>query len=133
MNNYDDIINLSYNGSTRSNKMTLQNRSAQFAPFSALDGYEEKIIETARKTDNKIELDDSRKEIINQKIKKIKEELKKPIKVKITYYSKYKDGNNGVYKTISCNIKKINEFEGIIILENNLKLKMADVLDITLI
>ena len=45
MPNYDDIINLPHHVSQKRKPMSLKNRSAQFAPFSALKGYQEKINE----------------------------------------------------------------------------------------
>lgn len=46
---YDDIIMLEYYGSKRHSRMSLLNRAAQFAPFAALDGYDEAIQEAARR------------------------------------------------------------------------------------
>ena len=43
MGNYDDIINLPHHVSKRHPQMSMWNRAAQFAPFSALAGYEEAI------------------------------------------------------------------------------------------
>lgn len=40
-------------------------RAAQFAPFAALNGYEEAVAETARLTDKKIELDEYQKDELN--------------------------------------------------------------------
>ena len=37
---YDDIINLEHHVSTKHPAMSLDARSAQFAPFAALTGYE---------------------------------------------------------------------------------------------
>ena len=34
--------------------MSIEQRSAQFAPFAALTGYDEAVKETARRTDKKI-------------------------------------------------------------------------------
>lgn len=48
MNNYDDIIDIKYEGVTSRQRMSLANRAAQFAPFSALNGHNEAISETAR-------------------------------------------------------------------------------------
>lgn len=53
---YDDIINHDYLGSKRTDKMSMDARAAQFAPFAALTGHDAAIAETARKhnraTDN---------------------------------------------------------------------------------
>ena len=55
--NYDDIINLPHFESKKHKRMSLEARSAQFAPFSALTGYEDIVKETARLTDKKIEIE----------------------------------------------------------------------------
>ncbi len=38
---YEDIIHLPHHQSARRPRMPLMDRAAQFAPFSALEGYEE--------------------------------------------------------------------------------------------
>ncbi len=49
---YNDIINLPHHISKKHERMSIEERSAQFAPFSALTGYDEIIKETARKINN---------------------------------------------------------------------------------
>ena len=46
---YEDIINLPHHVSKKHPRMSLEARSAQFAPFAALNGYDELIKETAEK------------------------------------------------------------------------------------
>ena len=46
---YDDIINLPHHVSKKHPQMSLYTRSAQFAPFAALTGYEDIIKETTDK------------------------------------------------------------------------------------
>ena len=46
---YDDIINLPHHVSKRHPQMSMWNRAAQFAPFSALTGYEDAIQDTKEK------------------------------------------------------------------------------------
>ena len=61
MNNYDDIINLN-RPISKHQHLGIDSRSAQFAPFAALVGYDEAVKETARLTKRKIELNDELKE-----------------------------------------------------------------------
>ena len=68
MNKYKDIINLPHHVSKTRNPMSLYNRAAQFAPFAALTGYDEAIKEKARLTEQRIELSDEFKNILNQKL-----------------------------------------------------------------
>lgn len=50
---YDDIIKLNRPISKKHTKMSLYARSAQFAPFAALTGYDEIIKETAKEINEK--------------------------------------------------------------------------------
>lgn len=43
---YDDIINMEHHISKTHPRMSLENRSAQFAPYSTLTGYAEAIEKT---------------------------------------------------------------------------------------
>lgn len=52
---YDDIINLPHHESKKHPRMSLEARSAQFAPFAALTGYDEVIKETTRLSEEKAE------------------------------------------------------------------------------
>lgn len=46
--NYDDIINLPHPDPKRHQRMSMEARAAQFAPFAALTGYGDAIKDTAR-------------------------------------------------------------------------------------
>ena len=59
MGKYDDIINLPHHQSITRAHMPMRDRAAQFAPFAALRGYDDEVIETARLTDRKIVLDEN--------------------------------------------------------------------------
>lgn len=55
MSEYDDIIDLPRPKSAHE-PMPMSDRAAQFSPFAALTGYDDAIDETARLTDERIEL-----------------------------------------------------------------------------
>ena len=42
-NKYEDIINLPHHVSTKHPQMSIEQRAAQFAPFAALGGFEERV------------------------------------------------------------------------------------------
>ena len=42
-NKYEDIINLPHHVSTKHPQMSIEQRAAQFAPFAALVGFEERV------------------------------------------------------------------------------------------
>ena len=133
MNNYDDIINMPHHVSKIRKPMSLQNRSAQFAPFSALTTYDEKIREVARETSKKIELDDGIKLMLNEKLCLIKNDIKLRPKVTITYFVRdNKKENRGRYKTITGNAKIVDEVYKRIILIDNTIISFDNVIDIKL-
>ena len=54
-NDYDDIINLPHYEPKHHPRMPMWNRAAQFAPFSALTGYDAAIQETAQQNEDSYE------------------------------------------------------------------------------
>jgi hypothetical protein len=62
MDNYDDIINLTHHVSKRHPQMSMWNRAAQFAPFSALTGYEDAIKDSAQENESSYETKNNEEE-----------------------------------------------------------------------
>lgn len=129
MNKYEDIINLS-RPISKHPKMTLYQRSAQFAPFSALTGYEGQVKETARQTYKKIELDEEIKLKLDLKIQIIQEMLHNNPEIEITYYVPDKIKNGGKYETIKNKVKKIDNYNQAIIMQDELKIDINEIIDI---
>ena len=71
MSDYKDIINLPHHQSIKRPHMSQYDRAAQFSPFAALTGHDAAVKETARLTDERILLDESRKAILNEKLQMI--------------------------------------------------------------
>lgn len=124
---YDDIINLPHHQSKERPHMSLHDRAAQFAPFAALTGHEDAIKETARLTENEMLLDESIKEEINSKINELSEHLSEKQNVSITYFKPDKKKNGGAYLTDIGVIKKINEVEKVLIMDNGMKIQMEQI------
>ena len=76
MNKYDEIINIPHFELKNHKRMSIESRSAQFAPFSALTGYSDSIKEIGRLTNNKKELSEDIKELINLKLLEIGNNMK---------------------------------------------------------
>lgn len=131
-NKYKNIINLPHPNSKKHPRMSLHDRSAQFAPFAALTGYEEEIQETARVTFNKLQLDEEKKEELDEKLKMIKQNNIENSNITITYFVKDERKDGGEYVTERGNIKKIDEFKHIIVLENGTVIQMENIVEINM-
>lgn len=130
MNKYKDIINLPHHVSKTRNPMSLYNRAAQFAPFAALTGYDEAIKEKARLTEQRIELSDEFKNILNQKLQILNKNINSHPKVTITYFELDNKKSGGVYKTISGSIKRIDEYNKKLIFLDKNELRFNEIHDI---
>lgn len=65
-NNYDDIINMKYHKSQKHPHMPISDRAAQFAPYAALTGYDEKVKETANSLQEQFLEDGSQKSSLEE-------------------------------------------------------------------
>ena len=99
---YEDIVDLPHPVSKKRPQMPLQKRAAQFAPFAALTGYEAVVEETARLTDEKVELEDGAVEELNRKLKEAVDLGKR---VTVTYFVPDKKKAGGAYVKATGRIK----------------------------
>ena len=129
--NYDDIINLSHYEPKNHKRMGIVARSAQFAPFNALIGYDTAIKETARLTDKKIELTEDEKEVLNNKIQFILENNYLNPSVVFTYFIKDNKKIGGKYIEKEGIIKKIDYINEYIILNDKTKININDIINIS--
>ncbi len=130
MNKYDDIINLPHYESKTRKRMSLEARSAQFAPFAALTGYDDKVKETARRTDKRIELSDEEYNIINTKLQIIKEHIKEQPEINFVIFVKDKLKDGGKYEEVNGKVRVIDEVNEEIILVDKRKILLKNIYDI---
>ena len=130
MDDYSDIINLSRPVSKRP-RMSLEQRSAQFAPFAALTGYEGQVKETARLTNKKIEINEELKEILDLKIQLIQEKIKEQPDVTITYFIPDDKKQGGKYTTVTNSVKKNDTYKNEIILIDGTTIAIDEIIDIS--
>lgn len=127
---YEDIINLSHHVSKTRKTMSLESRSAQFAPFAALTGYGEAIQETSRLTTNKKDLSETEKSIIDNKLRILNSIIKDKPLATITYFVPDSKKSGGKYITESGNIRRIDVINNEIIFVNKRIIKITDIIDI---
>ena len=129
-NKYEDIINMPHHVSRKHPQMSLYARSAQFAPFAALTGYGEAVEETERVTDSKREIDEELKIDLDRKLQWIRENLKNKPKVTFTYFIPDGKKDGGSYQTVTGVVKRIDEYNEKIILEDENEFYISETIDI---
>ena len=115
---YEDMLDMPHPVSDKHPHMSVEDRAAQFSPFAALTGHEEAIHETARLTEERMELSETVKQEIDECLRRIKEQLAAGPVVTVTFYVEDMCKAGGSYVTVSGSVMKIEEYEGRICLED---------------
>lgn len=127
---YADIIDLPHHVSKTRPKMSMHDRAAQFSPFAALTGYDAAIKETARWTDGKVDLDETSKVSLDEKLLFIMSRLAEKPVVVITYFKKDERKDGGTYEVTEGCIRKVDVYEGSVVMEDRSKIRIEDIIDI---
>ena len=124
---YEDIVDLPHHVSKKHPQPTMADRAARFAPFAAITGYEEMVLEEARVTDVRIEMDESSKAALNEKLNMILEFLDEQPEVSITYFEPDMRKAGGAYVTVTGTVKRIDEYEHLVIMTDGKKINIDDI------
>ena len=127
---YSSIINLPHHTSATHPRMSMSDRAAQFSPFAALTGYDSAIKETGRHTDDRIELDEDTLTVLNLKLQMLMEHPNDEHEVSFTVFKPDTRKKGGEYLTVTGIVKKIDDFERLIILRDGTKIRMDNVLNV---
>ena len=127
---YEDMYDMPHHTSPSRRRMSLHSRAAQFAPFAALTGHDAAIAETARLTDNKIDLDESTVSLINEKLKIVLRDIDERKEISITYFRPDCKKSGGKYVTFKGIVKKLDQLEGKLIFEDGQEVPLNQILDI---
>lgn len=139
-NKYADIIEMPHHISEKHPHMSLYDRAAQFSPFAALTGHDAAIKETARLTSDRIELDESEKSLINEKLLQIQIRLNETVvqtaesiqntagmpTVELTYFQPDLLKEGGEYVSMQGLVKKIDIYRRVIILSDASEIQKAN-------
>lgn len=132
MKTYENIINIKYPFVLKHKRMSMEERSAQFAPFAALSGYGDSIKETARLTDQRKIISDEMINDLNYKMNIINSKINEQPLVKIKYFVQDELKAGGKYLIIEDRVKKIDDYQGIITFVSNKKIKINNIIEITI-
>ena len=127
---YEHIINQPHHVSKTRPQMSMIDRAAQFSPFAALTGYDAAIKETGRLTDEKIEMDEEALNILNMKFQLLVDSLADEPEITFTYFKPDERKAGGAYIDVTGKVKKVDDFERLIVMQNGTKMPMDDILNI---
>lgn len=106
---YEDILNMTYPFPLLRPRMSTGDRAAQFAPFSALTGYEETVQEAGRLTEADFQLQEDVREQLDRILRRLAQS-KEP-EITLTYFQPDAKKDGGAYETVTGKIKRIDPYE----------------------
>ena len=115
---YGDILGFPHHVSETHPPMPIADRAAQFAPFAAHTGHNAGIKETARLTHEPLELSDEVIMKLNDQLNMIRDNIGTEQEISITYFVPDDKKSGGAYLTHSGIVKKIDEFERKLIMQD---------------
>ena len=123
---YDDILNYQYPNPEI--EKDFPDKIPRAAPFAALTGHDEAVKETARLTDQRIELDEYAKDEINRRLNYIKEHIEDEQMFSITYFLPDKKKDGGRYVTATDFVVKIKDYENTVVMYDKSEIPIPDIL-----
>ena len=126
---YDDIIDLPHVITPGHKAMPIQNRAAQFAPFAALTGYDAAVLEAARCTDRRIELDENAREALDQRLQLLWDHIMELPEITVTYFIPDARKSGGAYQTVRGHAKRIRLYEKTLELQCGLSIPLPEIID----
>jgi len=127
---YDDIIDLPHHVSATRPRMSMIDRAAQFSPFAALSGYGAAVKETARLTEEWLELSEDRKAVLNEKLQILAEQIDSRPEAVFTYFRPDEKKAGGAYVSVTGSIKKIDSTSREIILMDRTAIPIDQIYEI---
>ena len=121
---YDDILHFARPQSKKHTPMPMEDRAAQFSPFAALTGYDAAVSETARLTEERIELDPQEAERLGERLAKRQQEQPE---LSLLYFVPDARKAGGAYVTVSGQLKKITDFPRCIYLTDGSRIPIEDI------
>ena len=130
MDQYQDIIDLPHHGSKTRTPMSMIDRGAQFSPFAALTGYDGVIAESARLTQEDVELSDGAIARLDEILRELCERIGEQPFVRFTCFQPDERKSGGAYVRVEGNLKKYDYVEKRLILTDGRAIEIESILDI---
>ena len=124
------IINLPHPTSAKHPRMPLSDRAAQFAPFAALSGHSAALVETARLTDQRMELDEDARAALDSKQQLLLERIKERPEITATWFQPDEKKDGGRYIVSTGRLKRIHEADQVLILADGLRIPIGDIVEL---
>ena len=127
---YGDMLYMTYPFQTDRPRMNRADRAAQFSPFAALTGFDGVVAETARLTDQRMELDEDARAALDSKQQLLLERIKERPEITVTWFQPDAKKDGGRYIVSTGRLKRIHEADQVLILVDGLRIPIGDIVEL---
>ncbi len=127
---YEDILYVARHVSQKHPEPTMTDRAARFHPFAAITGYEEMVLEEARSTEARAELDEEALTALNEKLNLLRECIDEAPAVTVTYFEPDKRKSGGTYVRVTGTVLRLDEYEQTVSLSGDKRISIASIYSI---
>lgn len=127
---YGDLLEMNHRVSTVHRAMGRVERAAQFGAFAALTGHYDALAERARHTEAERTIGKDVRDILDLKLREIKRDEMASSLLKITYFKPDERKDGGAYVTQTTVVKRWDDVEAVMIIENGERIPYAYVMDV---
>ena len=124
---YRDIMDLPHPTPRSHPRMSRIDRAAQFSPFAALTGYDAAVRETARLTEDKLELDESRKAQLDRRLQQLRDRGGEGVFLRVLYFLPDTRKAGGAYVTAEGELKKLDAYGQQLLLRDDTAIPFGDI------
>ena len=121
---YEELLKMPHHVSTNHPPMSMHDRAAQFAPFSALTGYGEAVAETARLTEAESERGEEEAAELDRRLRLLCAHLEEHSLLQIEYFVPDGRKRGGRYEIRTGAVRKIAGSRRALILEDGTEIKL---------
>ena len=126
---YEAMLHRPHHVSSTRRQMSNGERAAQFSSFRALTGYEDAIDETARKVEEKRELDEDRKAHLDEWLCYLRE-YGRGMPISVTYFLADAKKDGGAYCVCNGVFRRIDDLNRLLVFEDGHRISLMDVFEI---
>ena len=130
MSRYEEMWNMPHPVSKKHPQMSLHDRAAQFSPFAALTGHEAAVQEEARMTEQRIELDDSERAQLSERLQELMTRYNGHPEVTVTWFCPDEKKEGGAYVTENGRVRKVDLIRRILQFEDRQEIALDQIIKI---
>ncbi len=128
---YNDIIHFPHHRSLTHPPMSGHSRAAQFAPFAALTGYDDKVTEAARLTEKRPVFTEEERAALDERLQLLVELAQERPEVTVTWFIPDERKAGGSISLTTGIVRRVDPYEELLLFTDGRSIPLQDICAVT--